>query len=65
MLCQELRSPKYGAYFVYFTNRIDRTSIEKLAQADDHESVREVKVKSEKQELNSNRHGIFDIGVLC
>jgi vacuolar protein sorting-associated protein 45 len=43
LLCKELSSPKYGAYFIYFTNRIDRASIERLAEADDQESVREIK----------------------
>ena len=44
ILGEELRSPKYGSYFVYFSNMIDRASIEKLAETDDYESVREVKV---------------------
>ncbi|XP_003382629.1 PREDICTED: vacuolar protein sorting-associated protein 45-like [Amphimedon queenslandica] len=43
LLCTELKTPKYGSYFIYFTNRIDRGSIEKLALCDDQESVREVK----------------------
>ena len=44
ILCQELKSPKYGSYFIYFSNMIDKNSIEKLAHADDYESVREIKV---------------------
>ena len=80
LLCKELRTPKYGAYFIYFTNRIDRGSIEKLALSDDQESVREVKVRERrKREREGGRErmivkeewvregGLFDflLGVLC
>ena len=56
LLCKELRTPKYGAYFIYFTNRIDRGSIEKLALSDDQESVREVKVR-ERRKRGREREG--------
>ncbi|XP_061393682.1 vacuolar protein sorting-associated protein 45 [Musca vetustissima] len=43
LLAQELRSPKYGSYFLYFSNIIPRTDIKYLAECDESESVREVK----------------------
>ncbi|XP_011211205.1 vacuolar protein sorting-associated protein 45 [Bactrocera dorsalis] len=43
LLADELRSPKYGAYFIYFSNIIPRTDIKYLAECDESESVREVK----------------------
>lgn len=73
-MCKELRTPKYGAYFIYFTNRIDRGSIEKLALSDDQESVREVKVRERRKmermivkEEWVRDGGLFDflLGVLC
>lgn len=43
LLSDELKSPKYSAYFVYFSNRLDRPAIKTLAESDEHESVREIK----------------------
>ncbi|CAD7092047.1 unnamed protein product [Hermetia illucens] len=43
LLADELRSPKYGAYYIYFSNIIPRTDIKLLAESDESESVREVK----------------------
>lgn len=43
LLADELRSPKYGAYYIYFSNIIPRTDIKTLAESDESESVREVK----------------------
>uniref|UniRef100_A0A6B2ELS1 Vacuolar protein sorting-associated protein 45 n=1 Tax=Phlebotomus kandelakii TaxID=1109342 RepID=A0A6B2ELS1_9DIPT len=43
LLSHELRSPKYGSYYVYFSNIIPRTDIKLLAESDESESVREVK----------------------
>ncbi|CRK91636.1 CLUMA_CG005288, isoform A [Clunio marinus] len=42
-LSNELKSPKYGSYFIYFSNIIPRTEIKALAECDESESVREVK----------------------
>ncbi|XP_053695255.1 vacuolar protein sorting-associated protein 45 [Sabethes cyaneus] len=39
----ELKSPKYGSYFINFSNIIPRTEIKSLAESDESESVREVK----------------------
>ena len=41
-LCNELRNPNYNLYFIYFTNVIDKDSLKLLAEADEHEVVREV-----------------------
>ncbi|KAL1895749.1 vacuolar protein sorting-associated protein 45 [Ceratocystis pirilliformis] len=42
MLIDELREPKYGEYFLFFTNVIKKSSLERLAEADDHEVVKQV-----------------------
>ncbi|KAI9333982.1 Sec1-like protein [Obelidium mucronatum] len=41
-LVEELRDPCYGEYFLYFSNSIKKSAIERLAEADETESVREV-----------------------
>ncbi|EDO39542.1 predicted protein [Nematostella vectensis] len=41
-LCSELKSPKYGVYYIYFSNFVPKASIRALAEADDQEVVREV-----------------------
>ncbi|KAL5482682.1 VPS45 [Sanghuangporus weigelae] len=38
----ELREPKYGEYYLYFSNILTKTAIERLAEADEYEVVREV-----------------------
>ncbi|KAK3944717.1 vacuolar protein sorting-associated protein 45 [Diplogelasinospora grovesii] len=40
LLIDELREPKYGEYYLYFTNVIKKSSLERLAEADDHEVVK-------------------------
>lgn len=42
LLSQELRIPKYGLYYIYFSNVISKQDVKVLAEADDHEVVREV-----------------------
>jgi vacuolar protein sorting-associated protein 45 len=42
MLCEELRNPRYNLYFIYFTNVINKASLKELAEADEHDVVREV-----------------------
>uniref|UniRef100_A0A8H8CN73 Vacuolar protein sorting-associated protein 45 n=1 Tax=Psilocybe cubensis TaxID=181762 RepID=A0A8H8CN73_PSICU len=39
---EELREPKYGEYYLYFSNILTKTAIERLAQVDEFEVVREV-----------------------
>ena len=41
-LIDELRAPKYGEYHIYFSNVIRKSSLERLAEADDHEVVKAV-----------------------
>ncbi|KAL9112681.1 MAG: hypothetical protein Q9227_002984 [Pyrenula ochraceoflavens] len=41
-LIEELREPKYGEYYVYFSNIIRKSSLERLAEADDHEVVKAI-----------------------
>lgn len=47
-LCNELKWPKYGGYWLYFTNVLKKTDIERLAEADEHDVVKEVQVSSPK-----------------
>lgn len=41
-LIDELREPRYGEYNLYFSNIIKKSSLERLAEADDHEVVKAV-----------------------
>ncbi|TVY39427.1 Vacuolar protein sorting-associated protein [Lachnellula subtilissima] len=41
-LIDEFRDPKYGEYNIYFSNVVKKSSLERLAEADDHEVVRAV-----------------------
>ncbi|QSZ30675.1 hypothetical protein DSL72_000233 [Monilinia vaccinii-corymbosi] len=40
LLIDEFRDPKYGEYNVYFSNVVKKSSLERLAEADDHEVVK-------------------------
>ncbi|ESP05609.1 hypothetical protein LOTGIDRAFT_208594 [Lottia gigantea] len=42
LLASELKSPKYGLYYIYFSNVISKQDVKILAEADDQEVVREV-----------------------
>ncbi len=42
LLVDELREPLYGEYNLYFSNIIKKSSLERLAEADDHEVVKVV-----------------------
>jgi vacuolar protein sorting-associated protein 45 len=42
LLIDELRDPKYGEYYLYFTNVVKKSAMERLAEADDHEVVKTV-----------------------
>ncbi|KAM7222471.1 Sec1-like protein [Rhypophila decipiens] len=39
LLIDELRDPKYGEYHLFFSNIIKKSTLERLAEADDHEVV--------------------------
>ncbi|KAB5570051.1 glucose inhibited division protein A-domain-containing protein [Coniochaeta sp. 2T2.1] len=40
LLIDELREPKYGEYYLYFSNVVKKSALERLAEADDHEVVK-------------------------
>ncbi|KAK4060489.1 uncharacterized protein Triagg1_10759 [Trichoderma aggressivum f. europaeum] len=40
LLIDELRDPKYGEYYLFFTNVAKKSALERLAEADDHEVVK-------------------------
>ncbi|CAH1796939.1 unnamed protein product [Owenia fusiformis] len=42
LMAAELHQPKYGLYYVYFSNVISKQDVKVLAEADDQEVVREV-----------------------
>ncbi|KAK9508118.1 hypothetical protein O3M35_007851 [Rhynocoris fuscipes] len=42
LLCNELRNPRYGMYYLYFSNIISKADIKTLAECDEIEVVREV-----------------------
>lgn len=41
-LIEEFRDPKYGDYSIYLSNVIRKSSLERLAEADDHEVVQSI-----------------------
>eukprot|EP00126_Sphaerothecum_destruens_P002513 Sdes_comp15942_c0_seq1m5085 len=41
-LCEELKNPGYGQYYLYFSNILPTNFIERIAEADSYEYVREV-----------------------
>ncbi|KAI9199556.1 Sec1-like protein [Polychytrium aggregatum] len=41
-LVEELRDPCYGEYYLYFSNSLKKSAIERLAEVDEYEVVREV-----------------------
>lgn len=42
LLGKELKNPKFGSYYIYFTNIIPKADIKTLAEFDEQESVREI-----------------------
>ncbi|KAK6018670.1 Sec1 family protein, partial [Ostertagia ostertagi] len=42
LLSTELRNPRYAQYYIYFSNIVSKTDLKALAEADEHEAVREV-----------------------
>lgn len=42
LLIDELRDPKYGEYYIHFTNVAKKSALERLAESDDHEVVKSV-----------------------
>lgn len=60
-LCTELRNPKYGGYYIYFSNIIAKADIKILAESDEHEVVKEVQ-ELYMDYLAVNPH-LFSIGI--
>ena len=55
MLAQEIGRPRYGSYYVYFTNRIPRADLKMLAESDINELVQDIKeVPSDYMALESH-----------
>ncbi|KAJ1569096.1 vacuolar protein sorting-associated protein 45 [Cladochytrium tenue] len=60
-LVEELRDPSYGDYYLYFSNTVKKSSLERLAEADECECVREVQeFFSDFLAVNSD---LFSLGV--
>lgn len=43
LLCSELRNPKFGQYYICFTNTIGKDEIKKLAESDKNEVIKSIK----------------------
>jgi len=42
LMIDELRNPNYGSYYLYFSNILSKSQIERMAEADQQETVREL-----------------------
>ena len=42
LLARELHNPRYGNYYIYLSNVVSKSEVKVLAEADEHEVVREV-----------------------
>lgn len=63
LLCYELTRPKYGAYYIYFSNIIAKADIKVLAEHDEQEVVKEVQ-ELYMDYLAVNPH-LFSLGLSC
>lgn len=63
LLCYELTRPKYGAYYIYFSNIIAKADIKVLAEHDEQEVVKEVQ-EIYMDYLAVNPH-LFSLGLTC
>lgn len=59
-LVDELRVPKYGQYFLVFTNIVRKSQLERLAEADDHEVV--VRVQEMFMDWRKINNDVFTAG---
>ena len=39
LLCQELKQPRYGKYYLYFSHAVSKADVKSLAESDEHECV--------------------------
>ncbi|XP_044766692.1 vacuolar protein sorting-associated protein 45 [Coccinella septempunctata] len=63
LLCYELTRPKYGSYYIYFSNIIAKADIKVLAEHDEQEVVKEVQ-ELYMDYLAVNPH-LFSLGLNC
>jgi len=42
LLCKELKNPRYGKYYLYFSHALSKTDVKILAESDEHERVCDV-----------------------
>lgn len=63
LLSKELRNPKYGAYYIYFSNIIAKADVKILAEHDEQEVVKEIQ-EFYMDYLAVNPH-LFSIGMYC
>ena len=42
LLTKELATPRYGSYYVYFTDRVTKSDLKQLAEADTFEVVADI-----------------------
>lgn len=61
LLSRELRNPKYGAYYIYFSNILAKADVKTLAESDEQEVVKEVQ-EFYMDYLAINSH-LFSIGI--
>lgn len=61
LLARELSNPKYGAYYIYFSNIIAKADVKKLAESDEQEVVKEIQ-EFYMDYLAINSH-LFSIGL--
>lgn len=61
LLARELRNPKYGAYYIYFSNILAKADVKTLAESDEQEVVKEVQ-EFYMDYLAINSH-LFSIGL--
>lgn len=62
---EELRNPKYSGYWLFFSNTLKKSAIERLAEADEGELVREVQVSSILSRRIGSPADHFLPGILC
>lgn len=44
LLSKELRDPKYNEYYIFFTNVVPADYLRTIAEADEHDSVKQVRL---------------------
>ncbi|XP_002123555.2 vacuolar protein sorting-associated protein 45 [Ciona intestinalis] len=42
-LCEELKHPRYGQYYLYFSHALSKSDLKMLAESDEHESVCDIR----------------------